>query len=137
MSDEYIMSFDYGEKRIGVAVAHSVARFPRPLVTIAHGKNIFDDITELVKEEQISRLVVGLPRNMDGSLGLQAERCLAFGTELAARTGLPVAYAEEALSSVSADRFVSSLGGKSVGLDAVAAAVILERYLSEGEVTLP
>lgn len=131
---EYIMAFDYGDKRVGVAVAHQVARLPQPLVTLANSEKLFTDIAKLASDEQVSRFVVGLPRNMDGSLGPQAERCKSFGEKLASTFDLPVEYAEEALSSVSADAYLSSLRGKSVGLDAVAAAVILERYLTEGGV---
>lgn len=130
-ADEYILAFDYGEKRVGVAVAHSIARLPRPLITLANGDNLFSDIAKIIQEEQAKRLVVGLPRNMDGSLGPQAERCQAFGTTLAAQFNLPVEYVDETLSSVSADAFLGTLKGKSVGLDSVAAAVILERYVTE------
>lgn len=130
-TDEYILAFDYGEKRVGVAVAHSIARLPRPLVTLANSDALLDDIAEIIQAEQVKRLVVGLPRNMDGSLGRQAKHCQDFGARLAARFGLPIEYTDETLSSVSADVFLGSLKGKSVGIDAVAAAVILERYLTE------
>lgn len=130
-ADEYIVAFDYGEKRVGVAVAHSIARLPRPLVTLANGDSLFDDISKILQDEHAGRLVVGLPRNMDGTLGPQAERCESFGAELSDRFNLPVEYVDETLSSVSADTFLSNLKGKSVGLDAVAAAVILERYITE------
>lgn len=130
-ADEYILAFDYGEKRVGVAVAHAIARFPRPLVTLANGSSLYDDIAKIVQDEKAKCLVVGLPRNMDGSLGPQAARCEAFGTALASLFDLPVEYVDETLSSVSAETFLGSLNGKSVGLDAVAAAVILERYLTE------
>ncbi len=133
-ADEYIMAFDYGEKRVGVAVAHSVARLPQPLITLANGEQLYADITKLASDEHVNRFVVGLPRNMDGSLGPQAKRCQAFGQALADKFNLPVEYAEEALSSVSADAYLGLLRGKSIGLDAVAAAVILERYLTEGGV---
>jgi len=130
-ADEYILAFDYGEKRVGVAVAHSIARFPRPLVTLANGDALYEEIAKIIQNENAKRLVVGLPRNMDGSLGQQTERCEAFGTALAALFDMPVEYVDETLSSVSAETFMGSLNGKSMGLDAVAAAVILERYLTE------
>ena len=135
-ADKYIVAFDYGEKRVGVAVAHSVARLPRPVATLANGEALFDEIGRLAREENAAQFVVGIPRNMDGSLGDQAARCQVFGAELASRFGLPVEYADETLSSVSADVYMGMQQGASVGLDAVAAAVILERYLTEGSVQL-
>ena len=131
VADEYILAFDYGEKRVGVAVAHSIARLPRPLITLANGDKLFEDIAKIIQDEHVRRLVVGLPRNMDGSLGQQAAHCETFGTELAKRFCLPIEYVDETLSSVSAEAFLGTLKGRGVGLDAVAAAVILERYISE------
>ena len=130
-TDEYILAFDYGEKRIGIAIAHSIARLPRPVTTLANGATLMDDIAAIIQDEGVQRLVVGLPRNMDGSLGKQAEHCEAFGANLAARFNLPVDFVDETLSSVSADTYVHTIKGKSVGLDAVAAAVILERFMHE------
>ncbi len=135
-SDEYIMAFDYGEKRVGVAVAHSIARLPQPVTTLVNNDSLLDAVAKLVQDERIGRLVVGLPRNMDGSLGVQADRCQEFGAKLALKFNLPVVYADETLSSVSAEKFLSNLKGNGIGLDAVAAAVILERYLQEGEAQL-
>ncbi len=131
-SDGYIVSFDYGEKRVGVAVAHTIARIPRPLIVVANGDKLFEELARIIAEEHAVKLVVGLPRNMDGSLGPQAERCQVFGSTLAEKTGLSVTYADETLSSVDAEKYLNGLKGASIGLDAVAAAVILERYFDEG-----
>lgn len=132
VSDGYIVSFDYGEKRVGVAVAHTIARIPRPLMVVANGEKLYEELAQIIAEEHAIKLVVGLPRNMDGSVGSQAERCKAFGATLAEKTGLEVSYADETLSSVDAEKYLEGLKGASIGLDAVAAAVILERYFEEG-----
>jgi putative Holliday junction resolvase len=132
-TDGYIVAVDYGEKRIGLAVAHSVARLPRPLCTLQNGPEIMADIQTATVETPLLRVVVGLPRNMDGSVGPQARRCVEFGQRLGEQLGVPVSFAEESLSSVEASSYMSDPGAKSAGLDAVAAACILERYFTEGE----
>jgi RNase H-fold protein (predicted Holliday junction resolvase) len=70
---------------------------------------------------------------MDGSLGPQAEKCQVFGDELGKQLNLPVAFVEETLSSVEASAYMNDPEAKKAGLDAVAAARILERYFEESE----
>lgn len=131
-ADGYILAVDYGEARVGLAVGHTVARIPRPLCTLQNGPELIADIMTATAAERLMGLVVGLPRNMGGSLGPQAVKCQAFGDELAARMNLPVAYVEETLSTVEAERYMGNPQAKAAGLDAAAAACILERYFTEG-----
>lgn len=130
-ADGYILAVDYGDKRVGLAIGHTVARIPRPLRTLQNGPNLIADIETATAQEQLLGLVVGLPRNMDGSLGPQAAKCQAFGEELATRLQLPLAYVEETLSTIEAERYMQDPGAKAAGLDAAAAACILERYFTE------
>lgn len=131
MTDGYIVAVDYGDQRIGLALAHSVARLPRPFRTLQNVPTLLDDIKTALSGETIVGLVVGLPRNMDGSLGAQAAKCQAFGQELGDVLGLEPVFTEETLSSVEAEKYMDDLEARKAGLDAVAAACILERYFEE------
>lgn len=124
----YILGIDYGDKRVGLALAHDIAKLPQPLMTVQNDDSLMETIRSVVDKEDVGRLVVGLPRNMDGSLGAQAEACELFAKELEDALRLPVDMAEEMLSSVEAER---SKQVEAFGVDAVAAATILERFLEE------
>ena len=126
----YILGVDFGEKRIGLAVSNKIAQIPHPLKTILNQPDVLEEIASIVESEDIGRVVVGLPRNMDGTLGRQAEVCREFGEALAARLKKPVVFTEETLSSVQASELQRQYDPK-VGLDAVAAVCILERYFEE------
>lgn len=132
-TDGYLLAIDYGDRRVGLALAHTVARIPRPLLTLENGETLVEDIQAIVEQERVLELVVGLPRNMDGSLGPQAEKCRRFGDELHEKLGLPVVFVEETLSSVEASAYMNDPEAKKAGLDAVAAARILERYFEQSE----
>jgi putative Holliday junction resolvase len=128
---EYILAIDYGQKRVGVAIAHTIARLPRPLTTLQNTETLLGDIQELVAKEQAGLVIVGLPRGMDGGYTAQTEQVEAFAEQLAGALDVPVVLADETLTSVDAENY---LGGGSMAksdIDAVAAAYILERYLAE------
>lgn len=133
VTDGYILAIDYGDRRVGLAVGHSIARFPRPLRTLENTETLIEDIMTAAREEQAVAIVVGLPRNMDGSLGPQAEKCQHFGEKLRVQLGLPVSFVEETLSSLEAAALMDDKDAKKAGLDAVAAARILERYFEQTE----
>ena len=131
MAAEYILALDYGEKRVGVAIAHQVARFPRPVTTLQNTETLFDDITSLVSKENVAQVVVGLPRGMDGGYTQQTRDAEAFARELTDVLSVPVALADETLTSVDAENYLGGTPKNKGEIDAVAAAYILERYLSE------
>ena len=126
----YILGIDYGEKRIGLALASQIARLPSPFGVIATDDQSYDRIAGIVLSEHISHIVVGLPRNMDGSLGAQAARCKQFGDALASRVAVPVSFVDETLSSVEAADFIQTKRS-TADLDAVAAAYIVQRYIDQ------
>lgn len=130
-NDGYLLAIDYGDARVGLALGHSIARLPRPLCTLQNGPSLTADIRAATAGEPLLGLVVGLPRNMDGSLGPQAAKCQAFGETLGRQFDMPVYFVEEALSSVEASASLHDPAAKKAGLDAVAAACILERYFTE------
>lgn len=130
MADAYILAIDYGAQRVGLAVAHEIARIPTPIATLENNAGLLEQLKDRIAAEHAHTVIVGLPRNMDGSLGFQAEAVQAFANELEKKLGRPVILVDETLSSVDASTSVDANTLARVGLDAVAAAVILQRYLA-------
>ena len=130
-----IMALDVGSKRIGVALSD-------PLKITAQGLQTFqrtvleEDIKglwQLIDEHEVSQLVVGLPKNMDGSIGFKAEEVQKFIADLTAERKIEVIWIDERLTTVSAERVlleadVSRAKRKKV-IDKMAAVVILQSYL--------
>jgi putative Holliday junction resolvase len=131
-----LLAFDYGEKRIGVALGNVLTRSARALTVIPNKSrdSRFEAIAELLREWQPDRLVVGLPSHPDGTphaMTLQAKR---FGNQLNGRFNLPVAWVDERYSSVDAEARMRERGeyvGRGAQIDAEAACVILQQYLDE------
>ena len=130
-----IMALDVGSKRIGVALSD-------PLKITAQGLQTFQRTTleedikglwQLIDEHEVSQLVVGLPKNMDGSIGFKAEEVQQFVADLTAERKIEVIWIDERLTTVSAERVlleadVSRAKRKKV-IDKMAAVVILQSYL--------
>jgi len=128
---QYILALDYGNKRVGVAIAHKVARLPRPLTTLANSDTLLDDVRELVTKEDAALVVVGLPRGMDGGYTEQTRAAELFAQQLAASLPVPVEPADETLTSVDAEAGLAGTKHTKADIDALAAAHILERYLAD------
>jgi putative Holliday junction resolvase len=128
---QYILALDYGEKRVGVAVAHVVARLPRPLTTLANTATLLDDIRQVVADQDTGLVVVGLPRGMDGGYTAQTRAAEAFAEQLTATLDVPVELADETLTSVDAEALLGPGPHAKGQVDALAAAGILERYLAD------
>ena len=130
-----ILGLDVGDKRIGVAVCDA-------LMIAAHGVCVYqrkdeardlDYFKALAKEREIERLVIGLPKNMDGSIGFQAQATQAFGDALEKHCGIPVVYWDERLTSAFALQTLRDTGAsrkqRKQAVDKVAAVHILQSYL--------
>jgi putative Holliday junction resolvase len=128
---EYIMALDVGQKRIGVALAHQVARFARPLTTLEHTDHVIADIQQLVEREQVNLVLVGLPRGMDGGYTEQTRSAEAFKNTLSTALPVPVELADETLTSVQAETQLAGKQHTKADIDALAACYILEGYLTE------
>jgi putative holliday junction resolvase len=128
---QYILALDYGEKRVGVAIAHIVARLPRPLTVIINSETLYADIRKLVSQEDAGLVVVGLPRSMSGGYTAQTHAAEDFAFELKKVLTVPVELADETLTSVDAESVLSGRKHAKGDIDAMAATFILERYLSE------
>ncbi len=130
-----VLALDVGDKRIGVAVSDELGSTAHGIKTMERGgvdKDI-KGIETLMKEYSVERLVVGLPKNMDGTIGPQGEKVLRFVDELAKRIDIPVALWDERLTSLSAEKVLvqadlSRQKRKKV-IDKVAATLILQNYL--------
>lgn len=131
---ETVLAFDFGTRRIGVAVGESALGRARPLTTITGAANDarFDAIGKLIAEWQPRRLVVGLPLSMDGREHEMTARCRRFAHQLEGRFRLPVALVDERLSSLDAEARLAARGldwkARKMGLDAEAAATLLQDY---------
>lgn len=132
-----ILAVDYGDARTGIAVCDKFEMLAAP-VTVLHQKDrekLLTDIVEIVREKKAERLVVGLPKNMDGSEGGRAESCRSLAASLATLTKLPVELQDERLTTVSAHQILNAndTRGKKrkAVVDAVAATIILEDYLRQ------
>ena len=128
-----VLGLDIGEKRIGVALADGLLAIPLSVIDRTGEAVEMEQLLALAREYGAERIVVGLPRSIDGSIGKQAERVLAFSGALAQYVDIPVDTWDERLSTVTAERLLIDTGMKRKKrkgkLDAMAAAIILQAYL--------
>lgn len=127
MPEETLLAFDYGTKKIGVAVGNTLTYVARPLtiLTSVTREQRFLAIAELLSAWQPERVVVGLPLTSEGEEQYASLHCRRFANQLRGRFGLNVELVDERGSS----REAQELLGSNAPDDAVAAAVILQRYL--------
>lgn len=129
------MGLDYGERRIGVAMS-DLFGWTAQAVEVIDRKAIVDPlarIAQLVAEYEVDNVVVGLPKNMNGTIGPSGDYCIAFAEQLKQMLALPVQLWDERLTTVSAERTlleadVSRRKRKQV-IDKMAAAILLQSYL--------
>ena len=127
---EYILGVDYGHKRVGLALAHRVARLPRPLRTVPNDAELLTTLRNVVNDEDVARVVVGLPRTLTGEYSQQTRDAEAFAAQLRMVLTVPVETADETLTSVDAEAVLGSQRHAKGAVDALAASLILERYLA-------
>jgi putative Holliday junction resolvase len=131
-----LLAFDFGERRIGVAVGETSTRIASPLSTITGSTTAtrLDAIARLVREWQPAAFVVGRPKHADGSEHPVAIAAAKFARRLAARHRLPVFFVDETLTSAAAEsvlRETRTRAKRGGDVDALAAALILQSYLDE------
>jgi len=131
-----ILAVDYGESRTGLAICDSMETLASPAGTISEKNTVkaVEAVAERAKELRAEAIVVGLPRNMDGSEGERAQKCRRVAEMLAEQTGLPVESWDERGTTKTAILYMNETDTrgkkrKSV-LDQAAAAIILESYIS-------
>ncbi len=130
-----LLAFDYGTRRIGVALGQTLTGSVRPLTTLdsRNSKPDWAAISHLLEQWQPDRLVVGLPLHMDGTEQPMTQKAQRFGNQLKGRYNLPVDMVDERLTSDAAEQLLEERGRRQAraGLDAVAATVILESWLMQ------
>ena len=130
-----ILAVDLGKVRTGLAVSDIGEVLASPLCVIAekNAEILAEKINQICKDECISKIVLGLPRNMDGSEGESAQNAKAFGEMLEEKTQLPVILLDERGTTITAHNYLNetNIRGKKRRrvVDAVAATVILQSYL--------
>jgi putative Holliday junction resolvase len=133
-----ILAIDHGTKRIGIAVSDPGQTMAHPLKTVevrADGSHLLE-IIELARSYQAGKIVVGLPYNMDGTLGTRGEEVCRWAKELEEATGLPVVFWDERLSSFEAEDLLMrnkvNKRRRKGTVDKIAAGIILQGYLDSG-----
>jgi len=143
-----ILALDYGRSRIGVALADTAVGLAQPFCTLERINRNEDmrRLREMAREHGVKQIVVGLPLRLDGTRGEMAEEAEGFAQRLRKQLGVPVEMVDERLTSWEAERLLEEVQGRvikppvtagrptkkavgRVGVDAVAAAVILKEYL--------
>ena len=131
-----IMSVDLGKARTGIAISdkNESFAFPKTVITEYNTDRLVEKIRLLSKEYEAEMIVVGLPKNMDGSLGFRAEECSIIAEKIKEASSLPVVMWDERCTTVSAHtalNFTDTRGKKRKQvIDAVAAVIILEDFLA-------
>ena len=133
--DGRIMGLDVGDKTIGVAVSDLIGLTAQGVKTVKRvgKKKDIEELKAIIKERQVTKIVSGLPKNMNGTLGPQGEKVIKFCELLEQETGIKIEYWDERLSTVAAERTliqgnVRRENRKGV-IDMVAAVIILQGYL--------
>ena len=137
-----LLGVDYGTKRVGLAFADELlVAMPLPAAVQATEEERLAHLLKFVKERRVQEIVVGLPYNMDGTIGFKAKEAQAFAEKLGKLTGLPVHLSDETLTSYAAEQTVSKKDRRDVRasgiVDSRAAALILQEYLDEKWPPLP
>ena len=128
-----IMAVDLGTVRTGVAVSDELGMLAQPWKTLPGGAAALEAVVSAVGELEPARILVGLPRNMDGTYGPAAEGARAFADQLQSRVDCPVELWDERLTTVSAQRALRESGRKARDqrgvVDQVAAQILLQSWL--------
>ncbi len=127
------LALDVGRARIGVAVANNVALIASPLTTILNNEQAVPEIKKIVAAHNVSELVVGWPRNLQGDSTEQTRYVAGFITMLEQELGLPVVKQDEAVTSVQAEAELQRRGKlyDKGDIDSLSAVYILEDYLTD------
>ena len=138
-----ILALDHGTKRIGVALSDELRIIAQPLEFIPAEpvEKFIERLKQLIAEKQVELIVVGMPRNLDGTYGSAAEKVQAFVEELKRAVTVPVRTLDERLTSVQANRVLIQgnvrRDERKQKVDAMAAAILLQGYLDSQSIQTP
>ena len=131
-----ILAIDLGEKRIGLAISDALGITAQglPTIQVKNEQEICPKIMETINERNVTQLVFGLPKNMNGTLGPQAKKVEECAQKLKQLSGLPVDFEDERLSTVRAEQVLleadTSRAKRKKVIDKLAAVIILQSYLA-------
>jgi putative Holliday junction resolvase len=129
-----ILAIDFGERRVGLAISDPLGITAQGLPTIdtRKTKDVFSHIQKIVKDREVMKIVVGMPRNMDGSIGFKGQTVKKFVKALVQRTAVEVITWDERLTSVQSQKSMREMGTKQRQkdvVDRISATLILQNYL--------
>ncbi len=131
-----ILSLDVGEKRIGMAISDLMGWTAQPLYTLHRTalKNDINEILSVISKNKVNKIIAGLPKNMDGTLGYQGKLTQKFIAELLLSTDIPFEWVDERMTTLLARQMMKQSEVKKKNkkniVDTVAATLILETYLT-------
>ncbi len=134
-----IMSVDYGDARTGIAFCdkNETLAFPFTVINEKYLPKLVSKLVEIVNLEKPEKIVIGLPRNMDGSYGYRCDACKELGNKLGKFIKIPIDYQDERLTTVIAHNVLSfnNVKGKKrkENIDAVSAVMILQSYIDKNK----
>ena len=132
-----VLSVDYGDVRTGIAISDLRGMLASPLCVIeqSYQPKLVDRIVQIVEENKIEKIVIGLPRNMDGSYGYRCDECRSLGDAISEKIDVDIFYEDERLTTVMAHNVLSdnNVRGKKrkQTVDAVSAVMILQSFLDK------
>ena len=130
-----IMAIDYGDKRTGIAFCDvkEILASPYCVINESYQPKLIQALIDIIDKENPEKIVIGLPRNMDGSYGFRSEECKSLGEALSNEVSLPICYQDERLTTVMAHNALSenNVRGKKrkETVDAVSAVMILQSFI--------
>lgn len=130
-----IMAIDYGDARTGIAFCdkNQILASPYTVIKESYQPKLVKAILDIVEKEKPEKIVIGLPRNMDGSYGYRCDECKALGAELEKAVDIPIDYQDERLTTVMAHNVLSQNNVRGAkrknSVDAVSAVMILQSYI--------
>ena len=132
-----LMGIDFGDARVGIALSDPLGIMAQGYGTLKNDgtDQLFEEIRAIIQEKEVTKIVVGLPKNMDNSEGFRSEATKEFAEKLKTYTDAEIVFSDERLTTVSAHGFLSEMnvrGKKRKGaVDTLSAALILETYMKK------
>jgi putative Holliday junction resolvase len=137
-NDQRILGIDYGTRRIGIAISDPMGIIAQGLCTIDNDEDTCEAVEDIIRDQHVGRIVVGVPYAPDGGLGRKGEEVMEFLDRLRAHVDVPVETWDESFTTVEAHRQLRAAGmkkkrrGEKGRADEMAARILLQEYLEHG-----